>query len=1309
MRHPSGALNRSALALGIRAMLVAGGLLGAPAAWAACTTANSITTCNSQPPNPWTTSIETSRGAGATVNVEQGAIIDINNFFAIYMELSSAQTVNVDGEVRNTGAYEVVTIRAAPGSINVGRTGEITSDAGSAIYFMPLAGQAVAIRNEGHLESPALRGVIAMGNSSEGSATIDNFGTIVADSGAGAAIKSESTNANASVDFRNHAGGSVDGDVIFSAASDFAYLYTGSLLTGDLSAGAGTDSLILAGTGSGVLSNAVGGAISGFESLIKVHTGTWTLDGGLTGTVPITVSEGTLLVDGDNSTLTGALTVAVGATFGGPGTFGGNVTVASGGHVGAGIGGTAGTLRVSNLSLSSGSFLDYDLGTPGVVGGMNDLIIVDNNLILDGTLNIADLGGFGAMSTTAGLAPGIYRLFDYGGTLTDNGLVFGTLPDGVDPATLQLQTSISGQINLIVVDENFTLQFWDGTNDTPNGTVQGGDGVWDNTATRWTTQDGAINTDWRGSFAVFQSTAGTVTLGEDIDVAGVQFVTDGYRVEGDGFALRAEPSTMIRVNAGTATINAVIADGANGPAHITKTDGGTLVLTQDNTFSGGTTISAGALQLGDGTSAQGSVVGDIVNNGALVLHHLGDLTFANTTSGTGVLVKRGDNTVTLTGSNTHSGGTTIEAGTLRIADGGTLSGDVANEGELVFDRTDVMTFAGAISGAGAVRQAGTGTTMLTGNNTHAGGTFLDAGVLSVDSDANLGAVDGILVFDGGTLQLRADLDSQRAVTVNANGATFDVLGNTTWLGPIDGAGLLTKTGAGALMLEANANVAGTHVMQGTLGLGAGAQLTSPVTVDAGAFFGGSGSVVGDVDNGGTLANGGALAALAAQPMSAQPFTIDGNLSNHGMVTMVDGVATSAISVLGTYFADGGTLHLEAVLDDGTVPQADVFQVGAAELRGGPTGIVVHSLGGTGAATVGDGIPLVQVADPAQSDPGAFTLSQRVVSGAYEYLLFQGGVTDPADGNWYLRSEGAAPEQGPLWRPEIGGYIGNRVAATNTLTHQLYDRPSSSDPWRSTWVRVAGENLQAQALDGRIDARGGRSLFQLGSDILQVGDVHLGGMLGYSRSEVDVDVVGNPAHARAETEGAIFGAYATWFAHGPEGLGAYLDTWAQAGQFDNTVRGDTLLPEEYDADAWAVSGEFGYAIPLNPRWAVEPQAQVVFSKYDSDDVRERNGTQVAWEDENDTLTRVGVRLRDHGEAGVVRPYFQLDWWHGAGTPVLDMGPTELQGGVPKDRYEATAGLQAQLGPRTSLAMRIQGEWGKHDYSGIEGQLALQTRW
>ncbi|WP_292330060.1 hypothetical protein, partial [Mesorhizobium sp.] len=89
--------------------------------------------------------------------------------------------------------------------------------------------------------------------------------------------------------------------------------------------------------------------------------------------------------------------------------------------------------------LNASAKLDYELGTPGTVGsGVNDLIVVNGDLTLDGTLNITDVGGFG---------PGVYRLMNYGGALTDNGLEFGTTP--VSASDLFIQTSIAGEVNLI--------------------------------------------------------------------------------------------------------------------------------------------------------------------------------------------------------------------------------------------------------------------------------------------------------------------------------------------------------------------------------------------------------------------------------------------------------------------------------------------------------------------------------------------------------------------------------------------------------------------------------------------------------------------------------------------------------------------------------------------------------------------------------------------------------------------------------------------------------------------------------------------
>src|SRR6185436_14004060 len=106
---------------------------------------------------------------------------------------------------------------------------------------------------------------------------------------------------------------------------------------------------------------------------------------------------------------------------------------------------------VGSLNLSSGSVLDYELNTPFVVGsGVNDLVVVTGNLTLDGTLNVTDVGSFGA---------GAYTLMAYGGTLIDQDLAFGLLPTGFN---YQVQAG-GGSVTLVVspAGSGFT-QFWDG-------------------------------------------------------------------------------------------------------------------------------------------------------------------------------------------------------------------------------------------------------------------------------------------------------------------------------------------------------------------------------------------------------------------------------------------------------------------------------------------------------------------------------------------------------------------------------------------------------------------------------------------------------------------------------------------------------------------------------------------------------------------------------------------------------------------------------------------------------------------------------
>ena len=159
-----------------------------------------------------------------------------------------------------------------------------------------------------------------------------------------------------------------------------------------------------------------------------------------------------------------------------------------------------------------------------------------------------------------------------------------------------------------------------------------------------------------------------------------------------------------------------------GTGSVEQRGSGTTVLTGSNTYTGGTVIKSGIVQIGAG-GRHGSIAGDVTNDGTLIFNRADAVTFHGDVSGSGSLVHAGNGTVVLTGTNTHTGGTVIASGTLQVGDGGVrgaLAGDVIDDGALVFNRSDVITFDGDIGGTGAVIQAGSGSTILTGSNTYTG-------------------------------------------------------------------------------------------------------------------------------------------------------------------------------------------------------------------------------------------------------------------------------------------------------------------------------------------------------------------------------------------------------------------------------------------------------------------------------------------------------------------------------------------------------------------------------------------------------------
>ena len=339
-----------------------------------------------------------------------------------------------------------------------------------------------------------------------------------------------------------------------------------------------------------------------------------------------------------------------------------------------------------------------------------------------------------------------------------------------------------------------------------------------------------------GTGSVTKTGAGQLTLTGVNTYAGGTAVLAGQLI-GTTAGLRGTIANDASVVFSQST-NGAFAGTLSGAGRVVKDGGGTVTFSSANTYTGGTAVRAGVL-VGDTSSLRGAIAND-----ATVEFAQGPAgTYTGAMSGAGALVKSGAGTLTLSGVNTYTGGTFVTAGTL-AGTSASLQGNISNSAEVIFDQATDGTYAGALSGAGALTKRGGGTLVLSGNNTNAGATTISTGTLAVTGGAALGDATLVTINAGANLRVDASETIGALAGVGRVDLTTSVLTtgdarSTSFSGALSGTGGLTKQGAGTLALSgANTFTGGTKVAAGVLVLAGGAALAGAgaVTVASGAIL-----------------------------------------------------------------------------------------------------------------------------------------------------------------------------------------------------------------------------------------------------------------------------------------------------------------------------------------------------------------------------------------------------------------------------------------------------------------------------------------
>jgi fibronectin-binding autotransporter adhesin len=451
--------------------------------------------------------------------------------------------------------------------------------------------------------------------------------------------------------------------------------------------------------------------------------------------------------------------------------------------------------------------------------------------------------------------------------------------------------------------------------------------------------------------------------------------TVGTTLTDAGAATFSGPITMTSLggtltNTGTSgnvTFSGIISDDiSTDHAMLTKTGSSTVVLTNTaNSWSGGTTINLGALQIGDG-GANGSlpdIAGTIItNNGTLTFNSNINFTIANAQiTGPGILTKTGSGALTLSGFNSYTGVTNVNGGILKINNSYSLgtSSNVAIAGGGATSILQLDGSAGDFSQYNLITLAGRAAANVPHIQNLSGNNFLadpsiGYGNISLVEGGNQYVIqsDAGLLTISGTIQNNAGAGFTSARNVYFQGAGNGVVSGVIGGGSNTGAINIVKTGSGTWTLSAyNTYTGTTTVNAGILALGAGASInsTTGVTVNSAAIL--------DVS-------------------ATSGLMLGSNVSVSGVGTVKGNVADSS--------SGGVTLVPGALLTPGTL----TFTSGALGLTNGANDVIKFDIGQTPAASsdliVAD---TFNASNPNKINIGFNLLQSGINNGTYPLIKF----------------------------------------------------------------------------------------------------------------------------------------------------------------------------------------------------------------------------------------------------------------------------------------------------------------------------------